>query len=192
MSPIVHKSTIVKEVGEDRTATFIASDNSIDRYGDVVEAKGWDVTAFKKNPQFLFGHKSHALPIGKVLKTWVSGNQFKAKVSFLPKGLDDFADKCFELLVQNYLNAVSVGFLPIKREPIYDDDGRWKGTHFIEQELLELSLVPIPANSNAVQVARSLNLSSKDFDLLFDRDSAELSTDLNRKKLDTLKLRLSN
>ncbi|MBW1673996.1 MAG: HK97 family phage prohead protease [Deltaproteobacteria bacterium] len=188
---IVHKSTTIKEVHDDRTATFVASDDSVDRYGDVIDAKGWDVKDFNKNPQFLFGHNSQSLPIGKVLKTWVSGNQFKAKVTFLPAGMDEFADKCFELLKGGFLNAVSVGFMPVKREPIYDDEGRYKGSHFLKQSLLELSLVPIPANSNAVQVARSFNLSTKDYDLLFAHDSVDKAVANSRTEIENLKLRLS-
>lgn len=188
----VYKSTIVKQVNDDRTATFIASDDSVDRYGDIVHADGWDVKDFKKNSQFLFGHKSSALPIGKVLRTWVEGNKFMAKVTFLPEGLDEFADKCYKLLKGGFLNAVSVGFMPTKQEPIYNDDGRYTGTRFLKQSLLELSLVPIPANSNALQVARSLDFSEKQLGLLFAPDAGCAEVTNSRKRLETLKLRLSN
>jgi len=192
---VVHKSTHIKAVGDDRTATFIASDDSVDRYGDVIEANGWDTSQFKSNPQFLFGHDSRSFPIGKVLRTWVDGNKFMAKVTFLPKGMDEFADKAFAMLKAGFLNAVSVGFQPKKQEPIYDDDGHWKGTHFIEQSLLELSLVPIPANANAVQVARSLHFSTKDLGLFFAPDTGNDDKHIvknARSELDTLKLRLSD
>ena len=190
----IYKHTLVKAVGADRTATFIASDDSVDRYGDIVDANGWDVRDFKKNSLFLFGHQSHKLPIGKVLRTWVEGNKFMAKVMFLPEGLDDFADKCWRLLQGEFLKAVSVGFMPIKQEPIYNDDGRYIGTHFLKQALLELSLVPLPANANAVQVARSFepSLSDKDLAILIAPDAGCHAVVNARKQLDTLKLRLSS
>ena len=193
MSKLIRKSCYLKAVNKnDRTATFIASDASVDRYGDVVEVDGWDTTAFKKNSVFLFGHDSSSFPIGKVLRTWVEDAKFMAKVLFLPEDLDERADKAYRMVQEGFLKAVSVGFIPKKQEPIYDDDGRWKGTHFIEQELLELSLVPIPANSNAVQVARSMEFSQKDLDTFFEPNSGLSEVEKARFDLDLLKLRLSD
>jgi hypothetical protein len=37
---------------------FVLSDATVDRYGDIIDAKGWDLTNFKKNPIALFGHSS--------------------------------------------------------------------------------------------------------------------------------------
>jgi hypothetical protein len=51
------------------------------------------------------------------------------------------------------VNATSVGFRPLKYEP--NEHG---GTHFAEQELLEFSIVPIPANAAAVRGLKSLGL----------------------------------
>ena len=109
----VYKSTFIKSVNDDRTARFVASDESVDRYGDIVLASGWDVSNFKENPQFLFGHKSSQLPIGRVVKTWQAGKKFMADVEFTPEGMDEFADKCFKFLKAGFLRAVSVGFMPI-------------------------------------------------------------------------------
>jgi len=50
-----------------------------------------------------------------------------------------------------FLNAVSVGFIPLRWE-----NGDEKSTfqrRYIEQELLEVSAVGIPANPNALQLA---------------------------------------
>ncbi|MBW1672151.1 MAG: HK97 family phage prohead protease [Deltaproteobacteria bacterium] len=188
----VYKATLIKSVNEsDRTARFIASDESIDRYGDIIVASGWDVTNFKENPQFLFGHKSHQLPIGRVSKTWQKGKNFMADVEFTPLGMDDFADKCFNFLKAGFLKAVSVGFMPISREPIYDDEGRYIGTKFLKQELLELSLVPIPANANALQVAKGFNFSDKDLDLFFQSDKGRMDVQNARFELENLQLRHS-
>ena len=51
------------EVSDD--LEFILSDATPDRYGDVVEANGWDLAWFRKNPIALFGHDND-FPIG----TW--------------------------------------------------------------------------------------------------------------------------
>jgi hypothetical protein len=173
---MIRKSAIIRasDIADDRTATFIASDATPDRYGDTIQVDGWDVSEFKNNPQFL------------------DGKHFKAQSLFTPEGMDDFADKCYRFLKGGFLNAVSVGFMPIKQEPIYDDDGRYMGTNFIKQSLLELSLVPIPANPNAVQVARSMNFSRDDLDLLFDHDSVKRELAASRREMELLRLRLSD
>lgn len=189
---VVHKSTKIKGVSDNRTARFVASDESVDRYGDIVLAKGWDTSNFKSNPQFLFGHNSDQLPIGRVTSTWVDGKAFMADVEFLPEGLDEFADKCFQMTKEGFLSAVSVGFNPISYERRYNEDGVPVGTLFKEQELLELSLVPIPANANALQVAKSFNYSKHDIARLFVPDSGKRQIDHARLELELLKLRLSN
>ena len=189
---VVHKATSISEVSDDRTARFVASDESVDRYGDIIVARGWDTQHFKTNPQFLFGHDSSALPIGKVVKTWVEGTRFMADVEFAPEGMDDFADKTYKFLKAGFLNAVSVGFTAKKQEYLRSDKDQITGVKYLEQELLELSLVPIPANANALQVAKSLHCSTRDLDLLFAAAQGEHpEVQRRRGELDILKLRLS-
>lgn len=191
---VIHKSAIVKASSDpdSRDVRFIASTATPDRYGDTVNPKGWHTDTFNKNPVFLFSHESRNFPIGKVTSTWEKAGKFMADVSFMPEGMHDIADKAWSMLKGGFLNAVSVGFMPIKQEPIYDDDGHWKGTKFIEQELLELSLVPIPANPEALQVARSFNFSKSDQDLFFLPSEGIHEVQNARKELELLNLRLSS
>jgi hypothetical protein len=42
---------------------FVLSDETVDRYGDVIVASGWQLANFKKNPIALFGH-DQSTPIG--------------------------------------------------------------------------------------------------------------------------------
>jgi hypothetical protein len=68
---------------------------------------------------------------------------------------------------------VSVGFLPLAApNPIYDADKRLTGFEFISQELLELSVVTVPANPNALQLAKSVALSGEELRCLFDGGTA--------------------
>ncbi len=46
--------------------TFIASDETPDRYGDVILVSGWQLENFRKNPVFLLGHDYGAPAIGRV------------------------------------------------------------------------------------------------------------------------------
>jgi Caudovirus prohead serine protease len=155
----VLKQATIDEVDDNRTAEFIASSNREDRYGDIVEQTGWDLADFWLNPVFLWGHASYQPPIGWVREFGVidEGNKTKAKVEFLPEGVDDFADKLFELTKIRAIRTVSVGFIPLEMEDITDDKGRWMGFRFLRNQLIELSLCSVPANPDAVQLARSLD-----------------------------------
>src|SRR5262249_88407 len=55
------------------------------------------------------------------------------------------------------IRAASVGFIPLDPEARYDEDGRWVGFRFLGSQLIELSLVSVPANPDAVQLARSVD-----------------------------------
>jgi hypothetical protein len=67
------------------------------------------------------------------------------------------------LFDQKIVRAVSVGFRPLESEPLKSSDGVW----FKEQELLEVSLVSVPVNPNAIAIAKQFNLSAKDRELIF-------------------------
>jgi HK97 family phage prohead protease len=145
---------------DDRTATFVASDETVDRYGDIVSVDGWDLKNFRRNPVFLWMHSQYQ-PIGQVKKIGVENKQLLATVRFFDAGDSKMADDLWKLVKKRKLRAVSVGFT-VKGdediETIRDADERITGFRFLRQELLELSLVSVPANPNALQVARSLGL----------------------------------
>ncbi|MEH6528285.1 MAG: HK97 family phage prohead protease [Sneathiella sp.] len=147
---------IVKDIG-DREATFVASSDSVDRQGDIVDPAGADITHFMKNPQFLLQHDSRAFPIGNVARIWQEGNKLMATVKGLPAGITEEADIAWRLIKEGFLHAVSIGFHPTRSEPRYNDDGGFVGYIFHQWELLELSLVSVPANPDALLVARSMS-----------------------------------
>jgi HK97 family phage prohead protease len=154
-----------------RRARFVASDETVDRYGDVIRANGWQLDAYRKNPVLLYGHNSRDLPIGRVEPIGVEGTKLVAHAEFAKEGSNPFADIVWSLLEQKMLNAVSVGFMPLAPpNPMFDEDKYLTGFEFIAQELLELSVVPVPANPNALQLAKSASLSDADLSRLFGRD----------------------
>jgi phage head maturation protease len=164
--PISRDATIEKAPADApaRTVRFVASDETVDRYGDIIRASGWDLANFRRNPVLLFGHNSRQPPIGTVTP-FVDGTRLMADATFLPEGVYDFADAVWRIVDAGALRAVSVGFLPTV-DPKYiwaaDDPNheQWPtGFEFVGQELLELSVVPVPANPEALAVARSLALS---------------------------------
>src|SRR5262245_50462177 len=121
---------------------------------------GWDLKAFRRNPVFLWMH-SQDRPIGTVKPIEVVDGKLMATVKFYDAGDSALSDYLWRLVKKRKLNAVSVGFTVKDAdgyEAIRDENDRVTGYRFLNQELLELSLVAVPANPNALQVARSLGL----------------------------------
>jgi HK97 family phage major capsid protein/HK97 family phage prohead protease len=158
----VHKTAAGKVAG---SLTFVLSDATVDRYGDIIEPTGWDLKWFKKNPIALFGHQS-SFPIGTWANTRVEDGKLKAEFQPAQRGTSERVDEINSLIEQDILRATSVGFRPVLDEPI-DKDKPHRGTRFLKQELLETSIVTVPANPAALQVAKSLGVSEETLELAF-------------------------
>jgi len=144
---------------------FVLSDATIDRYGDSIDPKGWVLGFFKKNPIALFGHDA-SFPIGTWSNIRVEGGKLIASLNLAKRGTSTRLDELIGLVEQKVLRAVSVGFVPRKAEPI-NPDKPYAGTRYLEQELLETSLVSVPANPAALAVAKSMNVSDEIISLAF-------------------------
>jgi HK97 family phage prohead protease/HK97 family phage major capsid protein len=132
---------------------FVLSDETVDRYGDVIVASGWQLANFKRNPIALFGH-DQSTPIGVWENLRVEGTRLMGRLKLAARGTSQRIDEIISLVEQGVLKAVSVGFRPLEREP----DG--KGIRYKRQELLETSVVSVPANPAALAVAKSMNISA--------------------------------
>lgn len=158
-------TTIRKAVASRDGLEFVLSDETVDRMGDIVNADGWVLTNFKKNPIALFGHNS-TFPIGTWSNLRVEGGKLKGRLVPAERGTSARIDELLSLLDQDVLRAVSVGFIPLKSEPL-DEKRPYDGTRFLKQELLECSLVSVPANPAAIALAKSLNISDETLSLAF-------------------------
>lgn len=168
-----------KQVGpeSDRTLRFNGSDETVDRDGDVIDVAGWDLDNYMKNPVVLWAHDgSTNPPIGKTvnLNKDLANKRLVFDIKFptleeLSSDVDNasehakFVDTIYNMCKNGYLNAVSVGFQGIKFKTRDDDDAldlpEWqRGTHYMEQELYEISICSVPANPNALQAAKSKGL----------------------------------
>ena len=169
----------VKKLGE-RSYEFTASTSTIDRDGEVIEAKGWDLKNFKKNPVIMYAHDYRSLPIGKAPKVWLAGGKLKNTVQFPPEGTYEFADIVERLVDTGYLKTESVGFIPQKWE---DGDGE-KGPRrtYLKQELLEISIVPVPSNPDALRNAVDEGvITTKEFDVLSTKDEVNKPEEVEEK-----------
>lgn len=132
----------VKATDDDRTVNFTISTGAVDRDMDTIDPAGWDLRAYKKNPVVLWAHDYSGLPIGRATVTQ-SRDRLTAVAEF---PTHPFADTVFQMVKEGFLNATSVGFRPTKFA--FNEDR--KGVDFLQQELLEFSVVPVPANPEAL------------------------------------------
>jgi HK97 family phage prohead protease len=145
----------IKVVDGERALDFIISNGSVDRHGDTIAANGWKLKNFRKNPVVLWMHEHAMLPVGKALKVHIEDGKLKARVEFTPAGMARFNDAVFDMLAGGFLSATSVGFIALKYNFV-DDPQRRFGIDFLEQELVEFSIVTVPANAEALIEGRAL------------------------------------
>jgi phage head maturation protease len=144
------------------TATI--STSKVDRDGDIIDIAGWQLKNFRKNPVLLFAHDTRRV-IGGVDVVEPSGEKLVAKFHVntdIPLGLE-----VATLLNAKDLRATSVGLNVIKGHTILQGKeencevclshkGEPRGSffrqamHLTEQELMELSVVAVPANVGAL------------------------------------------
>jgi hypothetical protein len=140
------------------TKTFTISTSSVDREGDRL-LPNWELENFNKGGSVLWGHDSRSTPmhvIGAPKATWQAGEALKSRAQFTPMEVNPVGFMVSQLIDFGALRSTSVGFLP-KEWKIIDDDGRW-GYDFEKLELLEWSVVPVPANPEALLDAKAFGI----------------------------------
>ncbi len=145
---------------ESRTLRYVWSSEKVDRMGDIIRVAGWDTANFSGNPIALWGHDTDQ-PIGNSpqhVKDLGFGKLW-GDITFAPEGASPVADSRYKLAKAGVLKATSVGFLPLEVDTVSDKTrrqqlglGDW-GVMFLRQELLEISLVSVPANPDALQLS---------------------------------------
>lgn len=143
-----------------RTVRFCFSDGSVDRMGDTIDPAGWLTHSYMKNPVALWAHDSSAPPIGRSSNLMVEDLRLMGDITFAEPEVYPFAETIYRLVMGKFLNAVSVGFLPLEYDWSEDDDREW-GLDFTQQELLEVSVCPVPANGNALAEARKSGIDTR-------------------------------
>lgn len=132
------------------TIRGIASTPTTDRMGDIVEPMG----AKFKTPMPLLWQHQHEQPVGHVTfaKPTEKGIPFEAVLPVIKEAgrLKDRVDEAIHSLKYQLVAAVSIGFRAVEGQIERLKTG---GLRFKEWEWFELSLVTIPANSQAVITA---------------------------------------
>lgn len=125
-----------------------------DRDRDTVAATGWKLDNYLKNPVVLWAHDYRSFPIAKDTGLTIDAEGLVGTPQFATADENPWAPYCERLIRGGYLNAASVGFAPLKWS--YNEEER--GVDFDEAELLEYSIVPVPANPGALVEARSAGI----------------------------------
>lgn len=165
---------------EGRVLQYTITDETVDRYGDIVRAAGLDVTGYQKNPTILYIHEHRQLPVGKTIKLEFDAQAKKwvAWGLFMDDRVDTtgVAKSVFNMASNGFLPGCSIGFMPKKinypnaQDRVTMGLGDW-GVEILESDLLEWSPVTIPANPNAIQEGINGGLiKRKDLQSLVDAD----------------------
>jgi len=175
-SPVITK-THAENAGGD-PLSFVLSDATPDRYGDIIAVEGWELDNFKKNPVALFSHDARFI-VGTWKNLRIEKNGLRGDLELAKEGTSDRIDEIRRLVEAGILRAVSVGFKPMEHEPL-DAKDPWAGVRYTKSELVETSLVAVPANPNALAVAKSFGVSPDTLRLVFAKHGTEDATTRRR------------
>jgi phage head maturation protease len=154
MEKIIKNFTVETKAVDSEAGIYEAliTTESPDRMGDVVRASGAKIDNYLKNPVVLFAHDYSDLPVAKTIGLEIIPQLgIRAMFQFPEKGTYEKADTVRQLWAGGFLNATSIGFMPVKSINLTDD--AWGPKDFTEWELLEFSIVPVPANADALRLA---------------------------------------
>jgi hypothetical protein len=149
--------------------SYVASDETLDSYQEVILAKGWRFDErFKSNPVFVDSHSYGSISelLGKVVDWEVKNDQLVEKVQWaIDVETNHQAKLGFDMTEKGYLKAVSVGFYPTKMLSRHDEGfdkavegikgmngdqrDQLRSVH-VEQQQIELSACVIGANPSAL------------------------------------------
>lgn len=146
---------------------YVASNQTIDCYREVILAAGWRFTNFAKNAPFVDSHNYGTIEnlLGKVVDFRVEGQSLVETVQWAKEVAENSLAKLgWAMTEAGFLKAVSVGFTPTRAVSKWDADTRLFFQQceqlglgadqvrviYQEQEQLELSACIIGANPDAL------------------------------------------
>lgn len=147
--PVVRAESDATQGDSSRVLRFTASTGAIDRENDTIAVAGWRLGNFLKNPVFLPFHDRDEVPVGQAVGVELTADALVMSILFAGADVSPLAEQVFQAYRQGFMRAVSVGFIPLRWQFV-DDDARGWGVDYLEQELLELSAVTVPALPEAL------------------------------------------
>ena len=153
MKKIINFQPCIKSIDEEsRTVDFIITKEIVDRDGDIILVSGGDLINYMENPVVLADHDHWSVQkvIGTTTKIEKIGDEIHATCKFSTE--NPLGDLVFRMLKEGTLRSVSMGFSAFEWST--EVRGGKNVRVCTRWELLEYSIVSIPANSAAV--AKSL------------------------------------
>ena len=130
----------------------VISSSALDRHGETIQVSGINTKEFMQNPTVLWAHNYEDLAIGKVVKLWKSSGKLMGRIKFATE-IVPFAKTVYDLIREGYLNAVSIGGLV--RE-YGENKGVTDYSNITKMDMVELSVVPVGANPEALVMSKAL------------------------------------
>ena len=130
---------------------IVASTPAVDRDGDRVHPAGLDLENYRRNPVLIYGHnyQDPYAVIGKAAEIVVDEMGLRIRPELREPATDSDPMHIIKALwEQGLLRAASIGFRPLQVM-----GNNFGGKDITQAELLEVSLVPIPANQTALRLA---------------------------------------
>ena len=147
---------------EERVLQYCLTDETVDRYGDIVIAARVDFKNYMQQPVVLAFHNGHSFPIGNIIKIWhdEAKRAIMGWVLFFDERLErspeQIAETAFRYASSGAMKAGSIGFNPGEvRRPSDEERKALRmppyGVLYDKSDLMEFSVTPVPANPNATQ-----------------------------------------
>ncbi len=142
----------------------VASDESIDSHGSKIIAKGWKLDRFIKNPVLMWNHaasrySSPAKPedvLGSCENPRVKWKMLLVDLRFDTKEINEQAEQVFRQMLAKTIRSLSVGFWPLRYHYESQGEGQRELLVIDEAELIEVSVLPIGSNENALSSLREM------------------------------------
>lgn len=142
---------------EQRMVEFVASTVAVDTYGTVLPPDLWDLSRYARNGVVGYQHDIYYSDdpdnvIGRG-EAYTANGELLIRIFFEPAELNPKADKVYRKVLFGSINAVSVGFRATApghwgRKADGEDPDVY---YYNGQELMEVSVVNVPSNPDAVK-----------------------------------------
>jgi len=187
-SPLISAPVVTTDEDSDkREAMLYASTRTLDRDAEIVIPDGIQLDQYRKNPVLLFGHQWGNPPIGSMKNIYSDGFGLRGTAMFAGT---DRAEEIWQLVKGGHIRTSSIGFIPTEvitrdRHPkefaqmvtyaqnswgeFGDDEAASVRAFITKSIMLENSIVPIPANPEALIQSvhgKSLTISDNTLKLL--------------------------
>ena len=147
-----------------RTRRFLLSDEGVARDGHTILTSGIKKANYEANPVVTFGHITDSVEnvIGRCVRLWVDGTKLYCDIEFMSADINPMADTVLQMIDGGFLSAVSISWIPLAWK-YSTDKSRPGGIDFTSIDMVEVSVVPVPALPSALQQARAAGIDTRPF-----------------------------